>query len=85
MAKLRIVTVDGNDAIFQITPAIEFAFETYAKKGLHKAFREDEKQSDVYYLAFLCLQKAGVTTPLFGAAFMETLVRVEVLDDDPLD
>ena len=85
MAKLRIITVDGSDTTYQITPAIEFAFESYAKKGLHKAFREDEKQSDVYYLSFLCLQKAGVTTPPFGAAFMEMLVRVEVLDDDPLD
>ena len=77
--------VDGSDTTHTITPAIEFAFETYAKKGLHKAFREDEKQSDVYYLAFLCLQKAGTTVKPFGAEFMETLVRVEVLDDDPLD
>ena len=45
MAKLRIVRVDGSDTTHVITPAIEFAFEVYAKKGLHKAFREDEKQS----------------------------------------
>ena len=51
MAKLRIVRVDGSDTTHTITPAIEFAFEAYAKKGLHKAFREDEKQSDVYLFA----------------------------------
>ena len=42
MAKLRIVRVDGSDTTHTITPAIEFAFEVYAKKGLHKAFREDD-------------------------------------------
>jgi hypothetical protein len=84
MARLRIVMVDGSDTTHQITPAIEFAFESYAKKGLHKAIREDEKQSDVYHLSWLCLQKAGTVVKPFGAEFMDTLVRVEVLDDDPL-
>ncbi len=52
MAKLRIIRVDGSDTTHTITPAIEFAFEAYAKKGLHKAFREDEKQTDVYWLNY---------------------------------
>jgi uncharacterized protein YuzB (UPF0349 family) len=85
MAKLRIVRTDGTDTTHQITPAIEFAFENYAKKGLHKAFREDEKQSDVYFLAHECLRRSGAQVSPFGAEFLETLVRVEVLDDDPLD
>jgi len=84
MAKLRIIKTDGSDSTHQVTPAVEFAFENYAKKGLHKAFREDEKQTDVYWLAWYCLQQAGQTVVPFGADFLQTLTRVEVLDDDPL-
>ena len=85
MAQLRIVRVDGSDTTHVITPAIEFAFEIYAKKGLHKAFREDEKQSDGYWLAWECIRRSGETVKPFGAEFLDTLVRVEVLDDIPLD
>jgi len=85
MAKLRIVRVDGSDTTHQITPAIEFAFEVYAKKGLHKAFREDEKQSDVYWLAWECIRRSGETVKPFPGDFIDSLVRVEVLDDDFLD
>ena len=76
--------MDGSDTAHQITPAIEYAFEIYAKKGLHKAFREDEKQTDVYWLAWECIRRSGETVKPFGAEFLDTLVRVEVLDDLPL-
>ena len=52
MAKLKITKADGAISDHQITPSIEYAFELYAKKGFHKAFRDDEKQSDVYWLAW---------------------------------
>jgi len=84
MAKLKITRVGGDVSEHQVTPAIEMAFERYAKKGFHKAFRDDEKQSDVYWLAWECIRRSGETVkPLDD--FVETLVRVEVLDDDPLD
>ena len=66
-------------------PRIEYAFEQYAKKGFHKAFRDDEKQSDVYWLAYECLRTSGEVVKSFGAEFLETLAKVEVLDDDPLE
>jgi len=50
MAKLKIVRTDGSVLEGDITPAVEYAFEQYAKKGFHKAFRDEEKQSDVYWL-----------------------------------
>jgi hypothetical protein len=83
MAKLKITKVDGNVSEHQITPSIEYAFELYAKKGFHRAFREDEKQTDVYWLAWECLRSSGDTVPMFGAEFLKTLSKVEVLDDDP--
>lgn len=84
MAKLKITRTTGEVTEHKVTPAIEVAFENYAKMGLHKAFREQEKQSDVYYLAWLCIQKSGETVKPFGPDFLETLEKVEVLDDDPL-
>ena len=83
MARLKITRADGSVSDHQITPRIENAFELYAKKGFHKAFREDEKQSDVYMLAWECLRSANVEVPVFGPAFLDTLAKVEVLDDDP--
>ena len=46
MAKLKVTKIDGNVTEHQITPSIEYAFELYAKKGFHRAFREDEKQTE---------------------------------------
>ena len=83
MAKLKITKADGNVSEHQITPSIEYAFELYAKAGFHRRFREEEKQTDVYWLAWECLRAAGETVPTFGAAFLGTLKKVEVLDDDP--
>ena len=83
MAKLKITRADGSVSDHQITPSIEYAFEVYAKKGFHKAFRDDEKQSDVYWLAWECIRRSGETVKMFGAEFLDTLQKVEVLDDDP--
>jgi len=84
MAKLKITRANGDVTEHQITPRIEYAFELYAKMGFHKAFRDLERQTDVYFLAHECLRSAGITVPVFGAEFLDTLAKVEVLDDDPL-
>ena len=84
MAKLKIVRVDGSVIEGEITPAVEYAFEQYAKKGFHKAFRDDEKQSDVYWIAWEVLRRSGETVKPFGIDFIETLKEVSVLDSDPL-
>jgi hypothetical protein len=83
MAKLKITRADGTVSEHQITPRIEWAFELYAKAGFHKVFRTEERQTDVYWLAWECLRSAGVEVPVFGALFLDTLAKVEVLDDDP--
>ena len=44
----------------------------------------EERQTDVYWLAHECLRSAGVTVAMFGPEFLDTLVKVEVLDDEPL-
>jgi hypothetical protein len=84
MARLKIVRNDGSELIGEISPAIEYAFESYYKTGFHKAFRELEQQSMVYYLAWEITKRAGEAPKPFGEAFVETLKSVEVLDSDPL-
>ena len=84
MAKLKVVRADGSESTHEITPAIEYAFEQYAKKGFYKAFREDQKQSDIYWLAWECLRRANAPDVFpFGDKFLETLRAVEVVDDSP--
>ena len=84
MARLKITRATGEVSEHQITPRIEYAFELYAKQGFHQAFRLNERQSDVYWLAWECLRTAGETVPMFGSEFLDTLAKVEVLDDEPL-
>lgn len=84
MAKLRITRADHTTVEHEITPVIEYAFEQYAKKGFHKAMIEDQKQSDVYWLAWEAIRRSGETVQPFGEKFMETLAKVEVLESDPL-
>lgn len=85
MAKLKITKADGTESEHRITPSIEVAFENYVKMGMHKAFRDLEQQTHVYYLAWLCLKNSGETVkPFTDAGFLDTLDKVEVLDDDPL-
>jgi hypothetical protein len=85
MARLKITRADGNVTEHQITPRIEYAFELYAKKGFMKAFRDDEKQTDLYFLAHECLRASGEVVPVFGPLFLDELSKVEVLDDLPLE
>lgn len=80
MIKLKITKASGEVAEYEISPAIEFAFEQNFKSGFHKRFRDEEKQSDVYWLAWESERRAGITVPLFGEKYLETLSKVEILD-----
>ncbi len=84
MARLKVTRADGSESIHEITPVVEYAFEQHTKKGFYVAFQVDQKQSDIYWLAWECLRRAGAPdVKPFGDAFLETLKAVEVLDDDP--
>ena len=85
MAKLVIKLSDDSVHNIEITPRLEYAFELYAKKGFHKAFRDDEKQSDVYWLVHHGLMLAGeVTIKPYGPEFLDQLKSVSVEVSDPL-
>ena len=84
MARLKVTRTDGAVAEYQITPRVEYAFELHFKKGFHKAFRDDEMQTMVYWLCWECIRTSGETVPIFGAEFLDSLAKVDVLDDNPL-
>lgn len=84
MAKLKIVRTDGSVLEGEITPAVEYSFELHHKLGFHRAFREREEQTMVYWLAWEITRRSGETVKPFGMDFIETLKSVEVLDSDPL-
>jgi hypothetical protein len=81
MAKLKITRANGEISEHKITPGVEYAFEIKRGMGISKALREDEKQSDIFWLAWECLRRANVTVPIFGVEFIDTLETVEVLDE----
>lgn len=81
--QLKITQIDGAVSTHRITPAIEVAFEKEMKGGFAKIFREHERSSDLYWLAWECLRRSGQTVPPFGDKFLETLEAVELVDDDP--
>lgn len=83
MASLKIKLINGDESIHKITPAIEYSFEQHAGKGFYKAVTEDQKQSDIYWIAWKCLLVAGAEIKPFGEKFLETLESVEVVDDSP--
>ena len=76
------ITRASGETIVQITPVVEVAFEKYTGKGIHKQFRDEEKQSDIYWLAHNCLSRTEVIPP-FGDEWLSTLISVEVMDDEP--
>jgi hypothetical protein len=84
MARLKIVRQDGSVLEGEISPAVEYSFEQYAKKGFHKAFRDDEMQTSVYWLAWEITRRSGETVKPFGMDFIESLKSVSVEDSDPL-
>ncbi len=82
MAKLKITRANGEVTEHKITPGVEYAFELKRGMGISKALREDEKQSDIYWLAWECLRRANITVPLYGVEFIDSLETVEVLDEE---
>jgi hypothetical protein len=81
MAKLKITRANGEVTEHRITPGIEYAFELTHKAGISKILRETEKQTEIFWLAWEALRRSGVTVPLFGPEFVDTLELVEVLEE----
>jgi hypothetical protein len=82
MIKLRVTKASGDVSDYDISPALEYAFEQQFKTGFHKRFRDEERQSDIYWLAWEAERRSGITVVPFGDKYLETLSKVEILDAD---
>ena len=82
MLKLKITKASGDISEHEISPAIEYAFEQNFKAGFHKRFRDEERQSDIYWLAWECIRRSGKTVKPFGEQFLDSIKKVEVLGAD---
>ena len=82
MPSLKITLTDGSTTEHRIPPAVEYAFEVTLYIVFHKALRDREQQSDLYWLAWECVRRSGTTVKPFGAEFVETLANVEVVEDN---
>jgi hypothetical protein len=82
MAKLKITRANGEVTEHRITPGVEYAFELKYGAGISKVLRDHERQTEIYFLAFECLRRAGAQVSLFGAEFIDSLETVEVLDEE---
>ena len=84
MAQLKVTFVDGKVVQGEVTPLIEYLFEQHYKMGFHKVFREEEMQTQIYFLAHEVTKRLGEPVDARLETFISTLKSVEVLDSDPL-
>ena len=84
MAQLKITFIDGKELVGEISPLLEYQFEQHYKTGFHKAFREQEMQSMVYFLAHEITKRSGEAVDARLETFIGTLKDVKVQDSDPL-
>jgi hypothetical protein len=84
MAQLKITFTDGKELTGEVTPLIEYLFEQHYKIGFHKAFRDLEQQTMVYWLAHEITKRSGEAVDAKFENFISTLKSVSVEDSDPL-
>ena len=73
MAKLKITRANGEVSEHKITPGVEYAFELKYGSGISKVLREHERQTEIFWLAYECLRRAGAQIPLWGVEFIDSL------------
>ena len=84
MAQLKITFTDGKELTGEVSPLIEYLFEQHYKIGFHKAFRDLEQQTMVYWLAHEITKRSGEPVDAKFENFIATLKSVSVEDSDPL-
>lgn len=84
MARIKITKIDGKVVDQKITPSIEYAFELWKGMGFSKAFTTEAKQTDIFWLAWEACRRNPEwgTISTFGASFVDTLEKVEIVDDE---
>jgi hypothetical protein len=82
---VKVKTTDGVEASYKLTPRIIVAFEQNFGAGMPKLLGEQQKVEHIYWIAWKALQVAGVVVPVFGPAFLDTLVSAELDADESFE
>lgn len=80
--RLKITTKEGKSEVVDVAPATECAFEIEFKGGFYKLLRDNERQSDLYWIAHHAMKRKGLTQ-LALDAFIDSLVEVDIVTDSP--
>lgn len=79
--RLTVVTVNGEQSTFAVTPKTQVEFERHFKTGIGKAFQDDQKIEHVYWLAWKSSHAAGAVVKPFDD-WLNDVVDVQVSSDD---
>jgi hypothetical protein len=82
--KLKVTRTGGIVTEHDISPAVKAAFELHFKEGFYARLREKEMETDGFWLAWECIRRSGETVKPFGNEFIDTLVEVEIVVEQPL-
>ena len=84
--KLEVVTEDGSEGEFPVTPKVQVEFERNFKTGIGKAFEQEAKMEHMYWLAWKSMHMAGKVVKPFDE-WLNKVVSVNVVNegDRPLD
>jgi len=83
MWAIKIDLKEGKSHTLDITPAARCAFESEFKTGFIKRLREEERESDIYWLAHNLMNKKGLTQLEFGDGWLDTVIECELVVDSP--
>lgn len=76
--RITVSKNDGTTETYEIGATQIVHFEQKWKKGLAKAFTADPRMEELFWLAWEAERSNGVTVPVFGDAYFDTLLNVEV-------
>ena len=83
---MKIVMNDGTEHLVPVTLQAACEFEDHYKIGLLKAMTEDQKLSQIAYLAYCSLKSSGAVVKLFPgwiALVQDVSFQFEKNDDTP--
>jgi hypothetical protein len=76
--QLTVVTADGAQT-YTVTPKVQVDFERHFKTGIAKAFQEDLRVEQLYWLAWAATRAAGTVVKPFDA-WLEEIIDVQLED-----
>lgn len=82
---VKVKTTDGVEASYKLTPRIIVAFEQNFGAGMPKLLGEQQRVEHIYWICWKAMQTNGLIVPVFGPAFLDTIVSAELEADESFE